>query len=1121
MKRLLAFAASMAMLLTLPSAPKGKSISPASLSGDGDTFAFSNQSYEANESFVYTAKVNFASGNAAGLAFGGVENDHCFVFNIDRHENKTKLLYFQNDGSRMAATEYRNEWYMGNDKVTESELNVIRPKVQACPEFHLKVVVTVQDAHAYAEFYIDNIKRFGVDETIDLNALAGGLSYQGGKIGYNVFAANATFSDINVGNSDYAYYTEAYRNQYHYSQYAHWNNDPNGLVYYKGYYHLYYQTHPYSQYWDHMYWGHARSRDLVHWEELPYALFPDDGNMGVGTGIGYAWSGIAMVYHPGMSDAIDAKNWFPNGNGEGLLGYYTRDGDAQDQVIITSDDGGITWTKRQHISQYLIHSGGKIDCRDPSIFSLEKDNSGKTTLWGMALSGAVQNRFWFLTSTNMLDWQYAGGYDYVYPECMSVYTLKDSRDRTWNAISVSSREYIVGRLGYNHMTQEVYLNLTNGEDYSRQGQSAFKKMDFAEDSYAAQAWYIDDAASKYYGKTIAISWFSGLPSDAESGEYAQARHPWNGGMTIPVELDLVEDGGDILLTQKPITVDNDDFDKTSLIDVSDVSVGSENDVLGSVNSHIVELSAQIDNPNREAVEFRLSLSEEEYTAFGWNAKDGYYFDRSHTSTAGISFRKNYSHKFASGKGDGSKLDFYALSDNGGLELFCDGYRYAFYGLTLAAPFSIGAKLVTSGDITLESLKVNEIGSIWHDASELEEGVLYLDQSNLALDLSLSQSKDVIVYSSNREEISYELVSGEDVVSFQPIAKGVRITALNNGTAEVKASTSTQNKSIFITVDEADVACDYPLVKSGIKSGSWRKSSEGLVGYMRGGDGYYMSPLAASDFTYTATFSLEGTAAGLLVRAKEDLSDFVMCNLDANARIVKVFSPRGELARASVAISSLENIQYGVSLFGDELNISINGQNVLHVGLPSETPSVGYLGLNVFDGTAIFNDIHLAKSDYEYTGEDVVIENEGGQYVEKLYNLSMKNTLVNPEYYHVEGETLVIAKEYFATLPDKAGAAYRFYAVRSGTAIGFTVMVGEISYPAIKNATVNEGLDAVVFVGSRAIESVSVNGSALESSSYSVKDFCLRIPASSLHVGDNEVVVNGTERFTVTVLAFGA
>ena len=1115
MNRLFALFASLGLTLTASPATQKKALDPVTLKGEGDAFAYSSQVYGAEESFVYTAQIDFRSGQAAALSFGGKEGERCFVFNIDRYENRTKLLYFhQVDGSR-GATELRSEYYIGNDKATESELNVIRPKVRECPQYHLKVVLTVEEGHAYAECFIDNIKRFGVDEKIDLNALSSDWDYEGGALGYNVFAAEATFSELTYGKSDYAYYTEPYRNQYHYSQFAHWNNDPNGLVYYKGYYHLYYQTHPYSQYWDHMYWGHARSKDLVHWQELPYCLFPDDGTQGVGLSVGYAWSGIAMVYHPGMSAAIDEKNWFPNGGGEGLLGYYTRDGAAQDQVIITSDDGGMTWTKRQHISQYLIHPGEKCDCRDPSIFSLEKDSSGKTTRWGMALSGGTQNQFWFLTSTNLLGWSYAGGYGYTWPECVSVYSLKDNRGSTRHCLVVSSRTYAVGYVGYNGMTQQVFFTLPDGRDYSAVGESYFKKADQALDSYAGQGFYIDDEASAYYGKTVAINWNFGMPDVAESGLYPQVRHPWNGGMTMPVELGLIDEGGDFSLTQKPITLDNDAFEKTNIVSLSNQSVSSENDVLGSVNSHIIELSAQIDNPNEESVEFRIAQSDDEYTAFGWNKEDGYYLDRRHTSTAGISFQKFYSSKFVTNKGDGKNLDFYALSDNGCLELFCDDFRYAFYANTLAAPYSIGAELVNSGDITLTSLSVNEIGSIWHKDADLEEGILYLDQDDLSLDLSLCQSKDVHVYSSNHEEISYELVSGEGVIEYAPIKKGVRITAKENGEAELRAVSASQTRSIYVHVNEAEIDCDYPLVPSGVKSGTWRKSDEGLIGSMRGGDGYYVSPAMASDFSYSASFSLEATAAGLLVRAKEDLSDFVMCNLDAKEKIVKVFTPHGELARASVELSSLEDIEYSVSLLGNELDISLNGKKALHASLPFSTPTAGYLGLNVFDGQAIFDRIHLAKSDYEYDGQsDLVIENEGGQRVTALYNQSLKNARVNPQFYHVEGETLVISKAYFETLHHPEGA-YHFYAMREGTAMTFTVLISGVSYSEFADMNIQEGLDAIVFVGSREIISVTVNGTALEG--YVIKDSCLRIPASALTKEDNLVSINGGAAFHIHVI----
>ena len=80
---------------------------------------------------------------------------------------------------------------------------------------------------------------------------------------------------------------EAYRPQVHFSPKAHWINDPNGMVYNKGIYHLFFQYHPGSSIWGPMHWGHATSKDLVHWKELPVAIYPDS--------IGTIFSGSAVV----------------------------------------------------------------------------------------------------------------------------------------------------------------------------------------------------------------------------------------------------------------------------------------------------------------------------------------------------------------------------------------------------------------------------------------------------------------------------------------------------------------------------------------------------------------------------------------------------------------------------------------------------------------------------------------------------------------------------------------------------------------------------------------------------------------------------------------------------------
>ena len=284
-----------------------------------DRFNLLEKAYGESDKFVYTATATFETGVATGLAFGAEDNSHYWVFNVDREANLVKLIYFTVDGGKIKATELLTDYFIGNDKMTDSEKRLVGSRVASVETVQLKVVITPEQDGVYAEFYADNIRRFGIDNEIELNSLEKlpeGVSYTGGNIGFNCFNSKVKLDSIYYGKSDYSYYTELYRNQYHFSQYAHWNNDPNGLVYYDGYYHLFYQHHPYSNYWSDMYWGHARSTDLAHWELLPICLFPDED---WGTGVGYMWSGTAYEYRYGDSAAIDALGWFPEGEGNGLM----------------------------------------------------------------------------------------------------------------------------------------------------------------------------------------------------------------------------------------------------------------------------------------------------------------------------------------------------------------------------------------------------------------------------------------------------------------------------------------------------------------------------------------------------------------------------------------------------------------------------------------------------------------------------------------------------------------------------------------------------------------------------------------------------------------------------------
>ena len=1087
-----------------------------SLESNADSFTLSESIYAADESYVYTSIVSFERGVAAGLVFGAEDGSHYWVFNVDREANLVKLLYFTVTDGKTSAVELLTDYFIGNDKMTDSERRLVGEKVKNIDKVQLKVIITPEEDGVYAEFYADNIRRFGIDNTIELNSLEKlpeETSYQGGNIGYNCFNSKVKFTDIYYGKSDYSFYTELYRNQYHFSQYAHWNNDPNGLIYYDGYYHLYYQHHPYNNYWGEMYWGHARSKDLAHWELLPICLFPDADWGDKATG--YMWSGSAYEYRLGDSADIDALNWFPSGEGNGIIAFYTRDGGRQDQMIMSSDDGGMTWTKRKMIPQDVATGADgifhKVACRDPKVFPVAFDENGKTTAWGMVVTGQQENKVWFMKSTNLLDWSYAGQFVAQVPECPDILTLTADDGEVFNVMTLTSREYIVGKLNYDG-DRIVFTDKDGGaidpED--------IQKMDFGPDSYAAQTFSIRDESSDYFGKTVGIHWFAGVPADTDSGIYANARKIWNGsGMTIPVIYGLAAEGEGYVLTQTPIVKDSTAFEKDNLISVKDKTLGeSGENLLEKVNTHIFEMLLSIDNPNNEPISIRINVSDSEYTEIGWNEEDGYYVDRRFASSAGLSI-KDYHFKFTSGPRSFDKQSFYILSDNGGVEVFCDDFKIPFYVLTLASPYSVKAELSVGGEVTVESLELNEIASVWRTGETVDgETVLYVSDEAVELDTCITDKKQVTAYSTSGEEIIWKLESGEGVVSIENITGGVIINALKAGKATLSITCGNQRKLVSITVYEGAPDSDISFDGDGIISGDWIAKGSEIIASTPAGDGYIISSQSASDFNCSVAFSLEAVAAAFIFRATEDMSDYIIFNYDNNEKIVKMWSPRGELGRASAQGVNTSNVVLRVEAKGSSIKAYINGSLAIDVVLGENEPTEGYFGLNVFSGKATFKSVANFNDQYSYGGSgSLTVVGDSKQVISALYNKTMANTKVDRAFYTSNGRDLVIDAAYFELLPV---GTYTFKAVGATSAYEFTVEVTAVTETVLKDMNVERGCNAVIYLGNVEVESVSVNGTQLSGEQINIDNLMLTIDKDLLTKDVNEIVINGNKTITVTL-----
>jgi len=326
---------------------------------------------------------------------------------------------------------------------------------------------------------------------------------------------------------------ELHRPQFHFSPDSMWMNDPNGMVFFNHEYHLFYQYYPDSTVWGPMHWGHAVSTDMVHWQHLPIALFPDS--------LGYIFSGSAVV---------DWKNTSGFGkDGEvplvAIFTYHDPKGekagknDYQTQGIAYSLDNGSTWKK--YDNNPVLGNPGKKDFRDPKVFWHEESSS-----WVMIL--AVGQHIEFYRSPNLKDWTLASAFGYregshagVW-ECPDLFRLqaRPSNASPWvmivnlgsgTANGGSGTQYFVGEF-------DGYTFINNNDP------SEILWLDDGRDNYAGVTW---SDIPKKDGRRIFLGWMS-------NWAYAQKvpTSPWRSAMTIPRSLSLAITGLGLRLRQQPV-----------------------------------------------------------------------------------------------------------------------------------------------------------------------------------------------------------------------------------------------------------------------------------------------------------------------------------------------------------------------------------------------------------------------------------------------------------------------------------------------------------------------------------------------------------------------------------------
>lgn len=485
-------------------------------------------------------------------------------------------------------------------------------------------------------------------------------------------------------------FQETHRPQFHFSPEKMWMNDPNGMVYHQGEYHLFYQHYPEGMVWGPMHWGHAVSTDLLHWQHLPIALYPDS--------LGMIFSGSAVVDERNTSGLGTQTNPAL----VAIFTYHDMDGEKrgsntyQTQGIAYSLDRGRTWTKYKH-NPVLANPGIK-DFRDPKVIWHEP-----TRKWIMIL--AVSDHVEFYGSPDLKSWNKLsefgrdyGGHGGVW-ECPDLFELPlaDGRKKWVMLLSINP-----GGPNEGSATQ-YFTGDFDGTTFVADGEKSLSRwVDYGADNYAGVTWSGVPPAD---GRRIFLGWMS-------NWNYANAvpTSPWRSAMTVPRVLAL-ETLGDMAYLKSIPVMEIDTlvekslrFGKTEVLDFYDLSAQIEFPLALSVIEGTVTASD---------FEIELSNLRDQLVKIGFDKNENrFYVDRSRSGQTGFSEKFN-GVSYAPRISQEEKIRFTVVADVASVEVFFDGGLSVLTNIFFPDEKFNRLKLYSGGvPVIFDSLQVKQLRSVW-------------------------------------------------------------------------------------------------------------------------------------------------------------------------------------------------------------------------------------------------------------------------------------------------------------------------------------------------------------------------------------------------------------------------
>lgn len=484
-------------------------------------------------------------------------------------------------------------------------------------------------------------------------------------------------------------YREPFRPQLRFSPPEYWCNDPNGMVYSDGVYHMYYQHNPGVLFHDgRSHWGHAVSTDMLHWTQLPTALYIDE--------IGIIGSGSGVIDRDNVSGLFD-DSVPPERRMVSFFTYFARgahpgDGGDQRQAIAYSVDGGLTLQKHDVVIPNTDNAYD-YDFRDPKVIYMPQHGE-----WLMAVAGGRARIF---TSHDLIHWTHNNDLSYadgtpMYSECPDLFPLPvdgDPDNIKW-VYSGCGRYYVVGQL------------VKEAGKYRFVGESNWLPLYSDSEFYATQSF--SDTPD---GRRIFISWIG----EHTSTQLAAYEKPWNGSFSLPMEAKLVTVNGKLRLTTYPIAEVNT-LRRRKLFETADVTVAPDSaPLLEGVRGTLLDIEATVRIVDAAAFGWHLRADDSSYTAVSYTAETGM-----------LTMDKRYSGVLPTGvrsmkvESAGERLHLRIIVDTSVIEVCANGGLTAFGTVFFPHMDAQAVRFYTEGGaVTVEHMAIYEMASVWEGASATE------------------------------------------------------------------------------------------------------------------------------------------------------------------------------------------------------------------------------------------------------------------------------------------------------------------------------------------------------------------------------------------------------------------